>query len=298
MSMRYTAGPVVLAITLVCACSDSGGGGAEASASGTGAEEGGAETLDAGETADVDTNGTGSGGQDGGGEDAGGDPPLRPDDYIRGDRFGKLAIEVDTAPGLEPRDGVSADVVAGLEGLFDKPDGIEVRLHDRNLPDADQGVWTAQALIELADETNDLPTDDNTIEIHTMWLSGEYEESSTLGVAWGNRHIAMFPETIDDFCTDILLVGTILCPLAETAVWTHEIGHVVGLVDNGVEMVQPHEDAAHPKHDDDEDCVMYWTYDGADAIDLLNERVLKGVMEAPTFDAACTADIEALRDAP
>ncbi len=245
---------------------------------------------------------TGAGSTDGGGEeggsDAGGNPAERPHDYIRGDRFHRLLLEVDTAPGLEPRAGVSDEIEARFGAILDKPDGIEVRLHDRNLPAPDNGVWTADALIELGQQVNDIPTDADTIEIHTMWLGGRYENENTLGVAWQNRHIAMFPDRISDFCTDILLVGEVLCPLAETAIWTHEVGHVIGLVDNGVDMVTDHEDAEHRKHDEDQDCIMYWSYDGADAIDLLNERVLAGLTGAPAFDDACLADIAAVRDAP
>lgn len=291
--MRVVSRGVFGIVVMLVACAEPGGGGGD----------GGEGSASAGEGDDDDDAGsdTGSGstdgGQEGGGGDAGGNPTERPRDYIRGENFGRLVVEVDTAPGLEPRTGVSAEIEARFGAILDKPDGVEVRLHDRNLPSPANGVWTAEALVELGEQVNDIPTDGDTIEIHTMWLAGRYENENTLGTAWRNRHIAMFPEKISEFCTDVLLVGEMLCPIAETAIWTHEVGHVIGLVDNGVDMVADHEDKAHGKHDENRDCIMYWSYDGADALDLLNERVLQGRLDAPAFDQACLDDIAAVRDA-
>lgn len=44
----------------------------------------------------------------------------------------------------------------------------------------------------------------------------------------------------------------------ETTVVLHEMGHLLGLVNVGSEMVEPHEDESYDHHCDNEDCLMYW----------------------------------------
>jgi hypothetical protein len=245
----------------------------------------------------------GSGGSSGAGGSAGigGMPPasaVRPDDYIRNLGFSRLLIEVDTVPGLSPRAGVTADVTDLLDDVLDKPNGIMFVTDDTDLPSADtygngDGVWTFLELQQLAGEQANMPLNNGEIAIHTMWLDGEYENPNVLGVAWGQRFLAMFAERIAQTC-NLPAAGAVLCPLAEATVWTHEIGHVIGLVDNGIPMVNDHRDPDHGKHDVSDESVMYWAYDGVGVMDVLQARILGNNEDVIPWGAECLNDLAAV----
>lgn len=225
-----------------------------------------------------------------------------PSAYVRGDHPG-LVIELDVMEGVDgPRDGVETTVIGALDPLLDKPAGIRVVSDDLIDGSRAQTEWTFDDLVALGDEAFDeVGTDDEAV-MHTLWLPGRYISESgatVLGVAWSNRHIAMFAETIDDSCSATLpLVRDRVCREAEAAVWTHEVGHVIGLVNNGIPLVTPHEDGEHPRHTSDEDGVMYFAYERASAIDLLAARMAGGDERLFEFGPGSLADVAAFRDEP
>lgn len=227
----------------------------------------------------------------------------RPQAYARPAPYSRLVLELDAVPGTEPRARSSDAVVATLDELLDKPGGIEV-VRDADI--ASRGAdhaWTNQELFELAEETFDLAAGADTVKIHVLTVDGHSARDDEgpgviLGIAWSNRHLVLFHDTIEDVCDGGLgpTLGAELCAAAEESIWTHELGHVIGLVNTGAPMVEDHEDPDHRGHDHDDGCVMYWAYEGAGLIDVLAERVVGGNSAALEFDDACRADIAALQD--
>ncbi len=218
--------------------------------------------------------------------------------YIRGDLDTRLVIELDVVTGAEPRAGVANDLVARLNDLLDKPAGIEVVMGSITSRGADH-AWTEADLFALGDETfaNDAPA--GTIVMHVMWLDGHHAldtaSGAILAVAWAHTHIAVFENTIEANCGGQPLLGDRLCTEAQYGVWLHEVGHVLGLVDNGTPMVTPHIDSAHGRHDSNDGCLMYWAYESSAGLDALSSTLLGGG-DAPDFDAECLADIAAVRN--
>lgn len=242
----------------------------------------------------------GVGGSGGGG--TGGLPPesaTRPADYIRNQGFSRLVIELDSVSGLSPRAGVTAAVTDVLNDVLDKPNGIVFTTDEVDLESADaygdgDGIWTYAELQELAAERANLSLDDGEIDIHTMWLDGAYENGNVVGVAWGQRFLAIFAERIAQAC-NLLALADVLCPLAETTIWTHEIGHVIGLVDNGTPMVNDHRDPDNGRHDISDESVMYWAYEGVGVMDVLQARILGNNEEVIPWGAECLNDLAAIR---
>jgi hypothetical protein len=79
----------------------------------------------------------------------------------------------------------------------------------------------------------------------------------------------------------------------EQSTLVHELGHAIGLVNNGVPLVSAHQDGPHGAHCTDTSCVMYWQNEGASAMAawatqyvLSNSTIL--------FKADCLADVDAL----
>jgi hypothetical protein len=206
--------------------------------------------------------------------------PLR---YLRAEPDSRLVVEIDSVPGMEPRGGSEVDFIERFTPLLDKPDGIEMKHDDAIESRGADYVWSDAEMREL---TNDVFDDDEpagTVSVHVMFLDGSYQSPDggvVLGVAWANRYIAMFSDVINDSCAGLPgLLGGLeqdACQTAEFGIWSHEMGHVLGLVNNGIEMQRDYEDSEHPHHDMTEGCLMYWAYDGPSFVDATFERLSNG----------------------
>jgi hypothetical protein len=228
--------------------------------------------------------------------------PARVRDAIRSDAYTRLVFEVDVVEGMAPRDGVEAQIEALFADVLDKPGGIEAVRDDVLDPRGSDHAWSYAELQELAGDTFDLDTDAQTTSFHTLWVDGHSDRDGDggriLGLQFG-RHIVLFKETIEDVCTGAATLPTQepqVCRATERAIWIHEIGHAIGLVDNGLPMAADHKDPDRGAHSDNDDCIMYWAYQGGS----LGDRVFESLFgDQPTlgFDEYCLADIAAVRDA-
>ena len=250
-----------------------------------------------------DSDGRPDGGEDGArgaGSGASAEGVPRWEAHIRGDVFRKLVIEVDVARGFAPEPGVMDDVVAGFRSLLDKPDGIEVVIDETLEPRGASHAWTFEEEQALGDEHMSLALEPGVDRIHVLWVDGhdarDGSESAVLGLAWDHRHVVMYKQTLAAGCQSVLAaLSDDLCRAAEVTVLSHELGHVIGLVDNGLPMVTPHEDPEHEHHSADPESLMYWQHERDGVFDVLLER-LQGGDSALRFDAASLADISAVRD--
>ena len=247
---------------------------------------------------------------DGDASDDAGDSTGQPEEdprwmqIIRAEPYPRLVIEVDYVEGRQPRPAVADEIEATFANILDKPLGIDVVVDQPIVGLGPEHAWTVQERIDLADATNDLPVGGDTIKIHAIFLDGHAEEDDSmdgviLGAAWAHENIVMFRDTLDAGCAGVV-VGPVLeqlCADAEFLIWQHEIGHVIGLVDGGLPMVDDHldPDPTAGRHDVSHDCVMYREYEGTDAIDAAFDRIVMGG-PAIEFDAPCLADIAAARD--
>jgi len=250
-----------------------------------------------GSGSDDDSDGPGSNDDDDAAED-------RVRAFVRGDPYPKLVMEVDFVPGWAPRESVMDDLTAVFAGILDKPGGVEWALDGTLAAVGEDHVWTFDELDAVAETSRDMVVAEDTARLHLLFVDGAYETPATggaiLGLAWGHRHAAIFKQVVEERCASILPTPALnerLCATAEFSVTQHELGHLIGLVDNGLPMVTPHEDAEHEHHDASDQCVMYWAFENASAIDVLRDRILGGDESLPEFDAACLNDIAAVRDA-
>lgn len=275
--MNYSALPVVLCLLLACGAEDSDS----------------SSPRDAGATSTDDDSGIII------------DDDSRVAQYIRSAQYSRLVLEVDSVPGFEPRPAAETAVLANLDQILDKPDGIEA-LPDGALTSRGQDhAWTDAELFALADDTFDLAVPDDTIKMHILFIDGhsarDTDSGVILGLAWANTHLVMFKQTIDKVCSGALTPAPLresLCESAEYSIWLHEIGHVIGLVNTGLGMVNDHQDEEHGAHDTSDECVMYWAYEGDALVNQLRDRLIGGNQERLGFDEECLADIAAVRDAP
>lgn len=198
--------------------------------------------------------------------------------------YGSLQIEVDWVAGHAP-DADALDALAGtLAELCNKPDGVEVILDDE-IPDQGGPTWTYEAAedMEIAWRDRYRDPDLGVAVLYYLYLDGHSDRDTDagriLGYAYHGSSLIMFEETMSG-------VGFLGLGSVEETVLLHEAGHVLGLVNNGVDMVEGHEDPDHAHHDADQGCLMYWAAETDAIADLLGAGT-------PEFDEACRADLRA-----
>lgn len=253
-----------------------------------------------------DAGGDSDGGDGGDSSDDGdgGDGQARYSQLVRGDRFSRLVIEMDIVPGFEPYEAHPARLAELIDDVVDKPDGVEAAMDGALEPAGAEHAWTFDELQDLADRTFDRELPGDAIGIHILFVDGHSSSDTSsgvvLGLAWASTHIAMFAQTIQDVCAASVLPAALReeqCRQAELSILLHEAGHLLGLVDNGLPMVQPHRDPdpEHGAHDADDGCVMYWAYEGGALFDAIGDRLLGGGDSSIGFDQECLADLAAER---
>ena len=212
-------------------------------------------------------------------------------DFLQGSPYDRIQVEVDWVEGHPPGDDALDHLVDVIGEVCDKPGGVEILLDDE-IPDQGSPAWTvaaAEALeVEHRDHYRDPAT--GTAVIYYLYVDGhsaeDDDESRVLGFAYHGSSLVMFAETMADAQSGIPLLGG---GGVEESVIAHELGHLLGLTNNGVPMQEPHQDAPHGAHCDDESCLMYWAVE----TDLIGSLLGNGV---PELDAGCLADLAAARD--
>lgn len=278
---KMTAPGILVLILAASACSEAPPGRAEAARGGGGAG-GGASSV-------------------GAGAPEGEELSARLLRYVRGDTDRALRFEIDAVTGLAPYASSVEHVREEFSSLIEKPDGFVFDEDDSLAAFGADHEWTFEALDAFARQQADDGAGEP-LTIHVLALDGRYisEDGSgtVLGLAWGERYIALFQDAIRAPCSGGG-VGAPLsggsCEIAERNVWTHEIGHILGLVDNGLPMRSAHRDAEHGRHDSSEGCVMYWAYEGPQLFDVLLSRLSAGQSPDLHFCERCRADIAAVQ---
>lgn len=254
--------------------------------------------------------GPGAGGTSGGGAGAAGaDPnpgdgagalPPRLNRYHRTDTDRSIRFELDATMGLSPYDSSLEYLRAFVARALNKPDGVAFDSDETLAPVGTDHVWTFETLDAFA-RAHAADDESGPVSIHVLLIDGSYDTGdgggTVLGLAWGQRYIALFQDAIRSGCSGGLLGGlsSDACQIAERNVWAHEIGHVIGLVDNGIAQQMEHRDAERGRHDEWDGCLMYWAYDRPEIFDALLARFNSGQSTDVGFCESCWADLNAAR---
>lgn len=207
-------------------------------------------------------------------------------DIVAGGEFDTIELEIQYMPGYEPQSGAVEDLVTFLEEWS----GKTVRTLDPvEIPAGDQPSYTANDVRSLEDEHREHVPDrtSGTLRLYHLFLDGEFEQENVLAIAYRNTSTAYFGATFEETTSGL---GSPSREQVEASVLRHEIGHLMGLVDNGTNMQQDHKDEANGAHCDNENCVMYYAYNQPDLFSSMFGS------EIPDLDAACQADLEALKN--
>jgi predicted Zn-dependent protease len=134
--------------------------------------------------------------------------------------------------------------------------------------------FTTSEILEIAAASRDIESTESSRSFYIVFLDGFFEDQAgrqeqVLGVSIADTGvIAMFKP----------VVGTsedALSRFVEQTTLIHEIGHAVGLVNNGLAPASDHVDEENGAHCTNDRCVMYWLNERiADAIQFARERFM------------------------
>jgi hypothetical protein len=225
-------------------------------------------------------------------------------DFLTDDRYSRLLVEIDHEPGAAPEQATINMLQRLLEDRLNKPGGVEIRLSAEIDGKGSGAKYSFEEIRALERQHRDNHKSGDRAVLYAMWLNGgstnDDGDSRVLGAVYSGSSMVMFKDNLrhaHDRCRAQITSVLGSCPsLAriEDAVTTHEVGHVLGLVNlnpSDVPMVHEREDPESEGHSRYEDSVMYRAVRTSSG---LVDLILRGQTLPTEFDRY---DIEDLRNA-
>lgn len=163
------------------------------------------------------------------------------------------------------------------------------------LPIQSKNSWSADQLLDLANTLGVADTTSTTSFFTVIFLNGAFKNGDTisngvLGVSIaGTSVIAIFKDAIKRLGPS---EESLTVKFGEQATLVHEMGHALGVVANGVNVVEDHHDEAHGSHCSNTKCVMYWMNEGnKDLLEFIRGIVQNG--NVTLYGPQCLDDIKA-----
>jgi hypothetical protein len=187
----------------------------------------------------------------------------------------RLAVQVLTQSGAEPRQATVDRLVQVLQDASGKP----VRTFGGTVPV--RSTWGSE--LRTAADAAAVDAGPDTLVLRFLFVHGRSDQGSDiLGISVRGDVAAVFVDQVEASATGLVPPATI-----EKAVATHELGHLLGLVD--LFRNTGRADAGHPGHSTNARSVMYWAVESSLVGDLLTGG------PPQDFDAADLADLAAIR---
>ena len=203
-------------------------------------------------------------------------------DFLRDDDFENLVVEIQFMEGYRPTDEALTNVEQFLNERLNKS-SVTI-LSPKEIPSGGQEAYSASDVRELEREHRKEFSEEGTLAAYFIVLDGEFSESNVLGIAHYNTSMALFGETIRNTSDGLVQASR---AVIEETVMKHEFGHILGLVNNGVDMQENHQDEEHGNHCDVDSCLMYFAVRTTDFFaNLFGGSV-------PELDEFCIADLQA-----
>jgi hypothetical protein len=208
-------------------------------------------------------------------------------DLLSDKKFKSMVIEVVYVAGFEPSSTAISNFVAFLESRTYKPNGISVI--KRSIPSPGNSPYANEEIVAIEDANRTKYNTSDQIAVWAFFADGKSTIDTptgvVLGTAYRNTSFVIYEQTVQGLSDSPFEPNR---NLLETAVITHEFGHILGLTNFGTALQSNHEDAEHPKHCNVESCLMHWSSETGSGI----ANMVSGG-SAPQLDAQCIADLRA-----
>ena len=215
----------------------------------------------------------------------------------------KMKVSVFYEPGAEP---YTSNFILGKKAWDILEDNMSTLYTQRaqavsfeipkNLGDMNQipvqgtSVWDANSLKALGNSLASNISSGTNGEFTIIFVKGTYQgNNNIIGVSLtGTTTIAIFKEVVTAITS-----GEAQDAKTYTEQFTivHEMGHALGMVNNGVDVKSNHHDAAHGAHCSNSDCVMNWVNEGGkEVLDFAARFIISGRNTA--FGSQCLDDVK------
>ncbi|MEX2513106.1 MAG: hypothetical protein WD398_09380 [Cyclobacteriaceae bacterium] len=201
------------------------------------------------------------------------------------ERFTRLNIEIAYMTGTRPTQEMVDNMVGFLQEMVHKPEGIFIV--EKAITNLDQETYSVEDIRGLEEEHREFYNEGNSLSFFLLVVDGylfrDEEESMALGAAYQNTSMVLFGKRIEENS------GGFSRPskgVLESTVVLHEMGHLLGLVNLGSEMEEPHEDESYESHCDNSDCLMYWAVETGNVVNFMGTTI-------PSLDQKCRNDLMA-----
>ncbi len=148
---------------------------------------------------------------------------------------------------------------ASMISLFQHIDGRKVTVpyelsEMKQISPQSKSTWTTNELVEVAEKIKTPMLQEFEIQTYVIYLKGTFNGNpEIIGLhLTGENYVFIFKDVIESVGGSPLQQKYV-----EQSTVVHELGHLVGLVNNGIKPVSNHEDQANPHHTIHKDCVMY-----------------------------------------
>lgn len=167
-------------------------------------------------------------------------------DILSAEKYTKLIVELQHMPGYRINDTTINNTLSFLRDLCDKPKGIEIR-ESEIMPEGRTDTLSTAQVILLEKKHRTYYSSAHTLTIYILVTNGVDVNGVLAGLAYYNTSIVIYGKTIEAAYRGNQLQSFVL---------QHELGHLMGLVNHGSQMVQPHEDSLRVSHCNNPNCTM------------------------------------------
>lgn len=206
--------------------------------------------------------------------------------FVTNEEFEELIIEVQFMPGTEPEEEALAQLVSFLNQHLQKS---EITVRDPvEISSGGQNLYLPSDIEEIESNNREYFTEENQLAAYVLFLDGEFENQDAAGFAQFNTSFSVFHPVVDRVSGP--LQSDPSKASVEATIMKHQFGHLMGLVNNGTDIVQNHHDALNGPHCTIENCLMNFRLNSANFFETLFQDI------DFVLDPLCVQDLEALKN--
>lgn len=206
--------------------------------------------------------------------------------FLSAAKYNAVVVEVLYVAGFQPNVQTLSNLKQFMEVRLNKPAGITII--ERQIASPGNSPYDNTEIGQIESNNRTKYNNGNVLALYIFFAdgnaTGDTNTTFTLGRAYRNTSFVVFENSIRSLSDAI---GEPNRVDLETTVVTHELGHLLGLVNLGSTMQTEHLDEAHDKHCDNQNCLMYWEAEGNGVMQMM----LSG--NIPALDANCLNDLRA-----
>ena len=162
------------------------------------------------------------------------------------------------------------------------------------IPSDQKASWTAEEIVAKAEAVGNSKSETTNGRFVILFLNGHFKNGEDIATnviglnVTGTTIIAIFKEVVKEMAN---LQGEQIAKFGEQSTLVHEMGHALGLVNNGVPLSSSHHDSEHGAHCSNPECVMYWQNEGGkDFMQFLQKIMQSG--DSVLYGQECIDDFK------